>query len=264
MLLAASAAAAQDRTACDDDNGWNWGWRNGPRARACDVRELTLPGRGTLSIDAGPNGSITVTGENRRDVLVRAKVQAWARDEAEAQRVVDEITVQSDSGVRATGPSSRDRGGWSVSYEVLTPREMNLSLETTNGSIEITAVRGDLSFQATNGSINLDGVAGNVHGRTTNGGVDARLTGDTWEGQGLDLETTNGGVRLRIPENYSARLETETVHGGIDVDFPVTVQGRIGREFATTLGKGGALVRAETTNGGVRISRGTEGLRRVQ
>ena len=75
------------------------------------------------------------------------------------------------------------------------------------------------------------------------------------DGTGLDLRTTNGGVRLRIPEGYSARLETGTVNGGIDIDFPVTVQGRLGREFTTTLGGGGPLVRAETTNGQVRISR---------
>ncbi|HEY5565714.1 MAG TPA: hypothetical protein VIM81_00530, partial [Gammaproteobacteria bacterium] len=79
--------------------------------------------------------------------------------------------------------------------------------------------------------------------------------GDTWEGEGLDLRTTNGGVRLRIPDDYSARLETGTVNGGVDIDFPVTVQGRIGRELSTTLGEGGPLVRAETTNGGVRVSR---------
>jgi DUF4097 and DUF4098 domain-containing protein YvlB len=145
----------------------------------------------------------------------------------------------------------------------LTPREIDLSLETQNGSIAIADVRGNLSFRAQNGAINLDSVAGNVRGRTTNGGVDAELTGDTWEGTGLDLETTNGGVRLRIPENYSARLETGTVHGGIDIDFPVTLQGRIGRELSTTLGDGGPLVRAETTNGGVRITRGRGDLRRL-
>ena len=89
------------------------------------------------------------------------------------------------------------------------------------------------------------------------------LTGDTWEGAGLDVTTTNGGVRLRIPDDYSARLETGTVHGGIDIDFPVTVQGRIGREFSTTLGKGGRLVQVATTNGGVRVTRGREGLTRI-
>jgi hypothetical protein len=35
----------------------------------------------------------------------------------------------------------------------------------------------------------------------------------------------------------------------------VTVQGRIGRSVSTTLGNGGPLVRARTTNGGVRVSR---------
>ena len=70
-------------------------------------------------------------------------------------------------------------------------------------------------------------------------------------------------MRLRVPENYSARLETGTVNGGIDIDFPVTVTGRIGREFSTTLGGGGPLVRAETTNGQVRISRGRGDLTRL-
>jgi hypothetical protein len=71
-------------------------------------------------------------------------------------------------------------------------------------------------------------------------------------------------VRLRVPEDYSARLETGTVNGGIDVDFPVTVQGRLGREFSTTLGDGGPLVKAATTNGQVRVTRNDENLRRLE
>jgi hypothetical protein len=260
-LLAASAVNAQERTECDQDR-W-WGWRGGPAGRVCEVRALTLP-RGSLSVDAGPNGSISVTGESRRDVQVRATVQAWARDEAEAERIVSAVNVRSDGVLRAEGPSSEGRSGWSVSYEILTPVETDLNLETRNGSIAIARVRGDLDFEATNGALSIDGLAGNVRGRTTNGGVDAELTGNTWEGTGLDLQTTNGGVRLRIPENYSARLETGTVHGGIDIDFPVTVQGRIGREFSTTLGRGGPLVRAETTNGGVRVTRGRGNLTRIE
>jgi hypothetical protein len=45
------------------------------------------------------------------------------------------------------------------------------------------------------------------------------------------------------------------VNGGISVDFPVTVQGRINKELAVNLGAGGATVKAMTTNGGVRITR---------
>jgi hypothetical protein len=261
-LLAAPAVNAQQVSQCDE-NDW-WGWRNGPRGHVCEVRELTVPAGGVLSVDAGQNGSIRVLGEDRRDVRVRAMVHAWGADEAEAERIASGVNIRSAGSLRAEGPEQRGRVGWSVSYEIATPREIDLSLETHNGSIAITDVRGNLSFRATNGAISLDGVGGSVRGRTTNGGVDAELTGDTWEGTGLDVETTNGGVRLRIPEDYSARLETGTVHGGIDIDFPVTVTGRIGRELATTLGSGGPLIRAETTNGGVRITRGRGDLRRLQ
>ena len=258
-LVVASGVTAQERTECDDQ--W-WGSR-GPNAHVCEVRMLTVPAGGALSVDAGQNGSIRVTGESRRDVQVRATVHAWAYDDAEAERIASSVNVRSDGVLRAEGPDQRGRSGWSVNYEVVAPRDIDLTLETHNGSISVAAVRGDLKLEAQNGGIRLDGVAGNVRGRTTNGGVEAELTGRTWEGTGLDLETTNGAVRLRIPENYSARLETGTVNGGIDIDFPVTVTGRIGREFSTTLGGGGPLVRAETTNGQVRISRGRGDLTRL-
>jgi Toastrack DUF4097 len=253
-LVVASAGTAQERTSrmdCDDDWG---GWQRSG-ARVCEIRELTVPATGALSVDAGPNGGIHVSGEKRRDVQVRARVQAWGRDEADAQRIASEVIVRADGVLRAEGPSQQGHIGWSVGYEVLAPRETDLSLRTRNGGIAVADVRGDLALEAQNGGISLDGVAGDVHGRTTNGGVDATLTGDTWDGAGLDLRTTNGGVRLRVPEDYSARLETRTVNGGINVDFPVTMQGRIGREISTTLGKGGPLIQAATTNGQVRVSR---------
>ncbi|MFN7979262.1 MAG: hypothetical protein U0P30_14090 [Vicinamibacterales bacterium] len=43
-----------------------------------------------------------------------------------------------------------------------------------------------------------------MEGRTTNGGVQVRLGGSRWDGAGLSLETTNGGVTLRVPRDYSA------------------------------------------------------------
>ena len=203
-LLAASAANAQDDSGCDEER-WG-GWRGRPVERVCEVRELTLPAGGTLSVDARQNGSIRVEGENRRDVAVRAIVYAWGRDEAEAESIASAVNVRTDSEVRAEGPSREGRSGWSVSYRVLVPRETDLNLETVNGSIAIADVQGDIRFEATNGGINLDGVGGNVRGRTTNGGVEAELTGRTWEGEGLDVETTNGGVLITQSRGDLRRL----------------------------------------------------------
>jgi hypothetical protein len=254
LLLIGTAAASAQQTApskeCDNDwSRWN------SRGHFCEVREVTVKAPDTLSVDSAPNGGIRVTGENRKDVQIRATVHAWGRDDDEARELAGDVVVHTDDAIRAEGPSQYGRSGWSVSYEILAPREIDLKLETSNGGIAIANVRGDLDFETTNGGLALDGLAGNVRGRTTNGGVDITLTGTRWEGDTLDLRTTNGGVRMRVPEKYSARLETRTTNGGVHIDFPVLVQGRLGREVTTTLGDGGALVRAETTNGGVRISK---------
>ena len=94
-----------------------------------------------------------------------------------------------------------------------------------------------------------------MRGGTTNGGLVVELSGDRWDGEELDVKTTNGGIVMSVPDNYSAHLETGTVNGNLSIDFPVTVQGRITRELAVNLGSGGPTVRAVTTNGGIRIKR---------
>jgi DUF4097 and DUF4098 domain-containing protein YvlB len=115
-------------------------------------------------------------------------------------------------------------------------------------------VEGDLDFHAMNGGIRVANVAGDVRGETTNGGISASLSGRSWRGKGLNLRTTNGGVNLTIPRGYNAQLETGTTNGGMRIDFPITVQGLVGKRIQTQLGTGGPMVRVTTTNGGVRVT----------
>ena len=103
----------------------------------------------------------------------------------------------------------------------------------------------------------LKRVGGDVRGSTTNGGLAIVLNGDHWDGESLDVSTTNGGVMMSVPENYSAHLQTGTVNGGVSVDFPVPGQGRINKQISLNLGSGGATVKAMTTNGGVHLKRVT-------
>ena len=116
-------------------------------------------------------------------------------------------------------------------------------------------MRGHTELQTTNGGIHLEDAGGSIHGRTTNGGVHVALTGSQWDGEGLDVVTTNGGVTLDVPQDFNAHLETGTVNGGVRMDFPVKVQGRLSRQLATDLGSGGPTIRAFTTNGGVTVRR---------
>lgn len=253
-LLTAAPLGAQVRWERTSEDWCDHDW--GDRDRVCEVLTATVPATGTVSVDAGRNGGIDVQAWEGQGVEIRAKVWATARDEDRAQEIARAVEIQvRDGQIRADGPDTGRREGWGVSYEIRVPRTTDLDLTTGNGGIGVENVTGDIHFAARNGGVHLSGVGGDVRGRTTNGTLHVELAGSTWTGTGLDVETRNGGVRLEIPDDYSAELVTGTVNGGIDIDFPVTVQGRIGRRLHTTLGDGGPTIRAVTTNGGVRIIR---------
>jgi DUF4097 and DUF4098 domain-containing protein YvlB len=145
-----------------------------------------------------------------------------------------------------------------VDVEVESPRDLPLTLTTSNGGISIEEVSGHTRFETVNGGVSLTDISGDVRGRTVNGGLNVRLDGQRWNGAGLDVETTNGGVKIVVPDGYNAELSAETTNGGLDIDFPVTVQGRlsgVNRRIRTTLGSGGPPLQVRTVNGGVSIAR---------
>jgi DUF4097 and DUF4098 domain-containing protein YvlB len=252
-------AAAQDRERTPEEwlqrcRDWD---NDDERYRHCEVRDVTIPRlTGRLNVDGRLNGGIIVRGWDRNEVLVRAKIQTWAETAAEARRLASAIRIRTDENrVAAEESVSERRSGWSVSYDVYVPRRADLDLRTHNGGIRVEDVNGRVDLEALNGGVSIRGVRGDLRGGTTNGGVTLWLDGDRWVGEGVDLETTNGGVTVVIPEHYNARLETGTVNGGLNVDFPITVQGMVGRRLSTTLGSGGPLIRVRTTNGGVTLRR---------
>jgi hypothetical protein len=217
---------------------------------------MTMPSQGQLDVNARPNGGISVTGSARSDVHVLARCTAWAGTDRRAREIVGRIRVRMDGGsIDPDGPDTGRNESWSVSFRAETPANMDLSLESTNGGIGISDVAGDIEFSTTNGGVSLEGLAGTVSGRTTNGGVTIVLAGSEWEGDGMDVRTTNGSVRLHVPDGYSAHLEASTRNGGLHFDFPITVQGRLDRTIELDMGQGGKSIRVGTTNGGVHVSR---------
>ena len=240
----------ETRDWCDNNNSGD------DRARFSEVRNFAVPASGaTINVDAAPNGGIKVQGEARGDVQVEACVNATADSAEQARALAQRVAVVATADrISATGPQNLNRReGWSVSYRLVVPNKTSLSLRSTNGGISLEDVDGDIEFRTVNGGVNLTRMAGNVRGRTSNGGVDVELDGSTWNGQGLDVETQNGGVRMSIPANYSARLETGTVNGRMNIEFPVTVQGQVTRRIEAQLGSGGPLIKVQTSNGGVDI-----------
>jgi DUF4097 and DUF4098 domain-containing protein YvlB len=240
-------AAAQNTRPCRDSSGSD-------RPTHCEEREQQIAAVPELTVDASPNGGITVRGWNQAGISLIAKVTANADTQEAADALAGQVQVVVEgSSVRSAGPAQRNHENWSVSFTLQVPTQTSLRLRTVNGGLMIQDIKGQMDLNTTNGGIHLLRVAGRVQGRTMNGGVSVELDGSGWQGDGLDVETTNGGVKLSLPDGYSAHLETETRNGGLHVDFPVTVQGEVGRRLSTDLGSGGPTLRLTTINGGVSV-----------
>ena len=255
LALAQSQRTLPDDPWCNDSDGYTSRYE-----KACEVREYVLPAA-ALDLDPGQNGGVIVCVWDRADVLVRAKVDAQARTQDEARRLLGATRVTANGGrVRAAFPNTGRNESASVSYKVFAPARTDLQVRTHNGGVSVEGLRGDIGVQAMNGGISLRGVAGEVRARTTNGGISIALAGDAWEGKGLDAESTNGGISIRVPEGYSADIEASTQMGRISAPGLVvsgatrTDKRSFGDEIQGTLGQGGPTVRAVTRNGGISIT----------
>ncbi len=253
-LIIAVPVAGQTRF--DDDPCRDQG-RDDDYYRHCEVREESIAA-GPLTVDAGNNGGIRVMGWDQNSIRVQAIVQTNARDEARARELAQSVQLVAGGGqVSASGPETNRREWWSVSYRISVPRKNDLQLRANNGGITIEGVSGNIRFETRNGGVRLSELGGMVRGQTHNGGLSVVLSGQRWDGEGIDVETTNGGVTLSIPDGYNAELETRTFNGGFRTEYPITVQGELSqrRGISATLGAGGSPVRVRTTNGALRINR---------
>jgi DUF4097 and DUF4098 domain-containing protein YvlB len=253
LVTVLPAARAQTWKVIESD------WCRGSR---CEVREITLEPRDDVAVRS-VNGGIDVESWDRNEIKVLAKVSISRMSRSDAEELLDEIEIETDGVIKATGP--RKRGGflgmfkgrgWSVSYRLMVPADTDLDLHTTNGGIEVSDVAGAVDTKTTNGSIKLYDVGGDVFGGTTNGGIRVELDADDWKGERIDLRTTNGGIKVYLPDDFSGRVDVATTNGGISVDQPVTINSKKRNRLKGEIGDGGrAVLKARTTNGGVSLRR---------
>jgi DUF4097 and DUF4098 domain-containing protein YvlB len=260
LIGVGTSAGAQLR---NPDKQLTCNYSYGSRPRVCDLQETTIGPVGMLDIQPGHNGGIDVKGWDQNNVLVRARIEAWAENEAEARALLSQVRIEAGGGqIRAVGPDSTpnrpwdQNRQWAVSFEIFTPSNTNMKVESHNGGISVSDVRGRIELESHNGGIKLTRVAGDIVGSTHNGGIQVELNGNAWDGRQLELSTYNGAVTLSVPSSFSASIETRTDRGRLDSDFPVAVRGRVDESNLNfNIGAGGPPIKLSTHNGGIRLRR---------
>jgi hypothetical protein len=253
-------------------------------------REYPLTGRPSLVLRAS-DARIQVETWDQSRIAVRVVTSGWRigpgaveiEDRVAGNRV--EVEVREPILHFSIGLDRRR-----IQLEVMVPAGIDLDAQTSDGAILVPALEGTIRARTSDGSITLERAKGTFQlstsdGRITARGVDGALEarasdGSLWiDGRfdmlrlstsdghiqavvapgsklrtGWSLSTSDGSMVLRLPPDLAADLDAHVSDGHIDVDFPITTQGRFSRhELRASLNGGGPLLSLRSTDGSIRI-----------
>lgn len=130
----------------------------------------------------------------------------------------------------------------------------NASLESSGGSIRVNSHEGDVRAHTSGGGIKIEQIKGKIDASTSGGSVSATLaaqpSGD------CRLETSAGGITVKLPETLALDIDASTSGGSVHTDFPVTTMGELkrGRLKGKMNGGGSALV-LHTSGGSIHLQK---------
>ncbi len=172
--------------------------------------------------------------------------------------------------ISAPKKSDVDAHGVDGSIEVAA-LEGRLQLKTVDGDLEVRSCLGEISAHTVDGDLRLENVGGTIEARTTDG--DLRVDGalqalqvETTDGDLVvrvqpgskmerewSMESTDGDIRLTLPEDFAANLEIRSKDGEITTQFPVTVQKVSEGRFSGELNGGGHRLSIGTSDGDIHL-----------
>lgn len=239
------------------------------------------------------NGNVDILPWDKDYVKVEyeKKVTAPVNNE-ELKRLLDQTTVRiiekGDSSLEIKGESPQlVTGSISIKLTVFLPKETNLTVKTSNGSINLNNnLVGNINFYTSNGRITVDKLEGNFELRTSNGPVyineiigegnvktsNANINFVTNKEIGnLQLETSNGSitfeakemkgtlyrfkssngnVSLILPEGLEFKIFGSTSNGNITTDFPIALEKN---RISGQIGSGKVDISVDTSNGSIKL-----------
>lgn len=238
-----------------------------------EERTITKAEAPTLRVTAESNGGVQVNGWDNDSYLVTLCKAADEGDDA--QSILSEIHLTFHDGeLGVSGPGSQNR--WSAHLLIRSPKTATLDLSLKNGPVSLHHVDGQLKVRSQNGPVTVSSCSGqldlssqngpltleNNSGKQTvhaqNGPVTVALSGDSWNGDGLEAHATNGPITLRIPSGYRTGVILESEgHSPFECNSSVCSEGRRTWDEdhkRIEFGSGPTLVRVSTVNGPVSVN----------
>ncbi len=268
VLLAAPALGAQQQYGRDSDT-WHWDGRV-DAGRWMNVFNVN----GSVDFVPSSDNIVHLVAEKRSngrqlDDIHYEVVQAGGNVTICA--IWNDSSRCEDGGVQSYRHNDHNENHSSVRITVSVPRSVKVGANSVNGTVSVRDVGAEVRANTVNGGLTIRNANGPVRATTVNGAVDVNtavgpVTAETVNGnvdarmaslQGDDdmtFKTVNGSVSIYVPARFDATFRFDTVHGGIDSDFPLTLSGRWGPRHASgTIGNGGRDLRASSVNGSIQL-----------
>jgi DUF4097 and DUF4098 domain-containing protein YvlB len=212
-----------------------------------------------------PNGDITIKkSDNDSVITIKAEITKYVTKKELDQPTKDVILDIDSTGstLRIADIANKYDNSFhiqfdmhkstNVDYVIYVPSGIEISVDGTNGKVDLKEFNNDVKVELTNGNVKVENVYGKIKLDLTNGNISAKLDST----KSLDFETTNGNIKLDVGEKFSGVFDLITVNGKIsrkNVNFSSTDEEK--KEFKGTLGKGDAPVKMQTTNGRINIEK---------
>ena len=195
------------------------------------------------------SGRVIVTPSNS-DVLDIRAVKHAADDEALAGMTV---MIDKDGSpvneVRIRTHYMRDGHGGSVDYTLTVPRRAVLRLSNVTGNIVANGFANDVTLNDVSGNVSAENTDGNVKAHTVNGTILVSVTRFP-DSRNVLLRTVSGAISLTVPHDAGAVVKAQSISGGFQSDFPLTVKSEmIGSQVNRRIGNGTGRIDLETISG---------------
>jgi DUF4097 and DUF4098 domain-containing protein YvlB len=205
---------------------------------------VALPAASNLRLRTG-SGSQTVSGI---EGTIDASTGSGSITVADARSSVQAKTGSGSIEVDRAGALSASTGSGSIRARGV---QGAISAKSGSGSIEVEQTgAGNVEVSSSSGSTRIDGVRGALRASTSSGSL--HVQGEpTAEWQ---LSSSSGHVSVELPVRQGFDLDANSNSGKIDLDFPVTVTGEVGKHAIRGPAQGGGpLLHIRTSSGGISI-----------
>jgi DUF4097 and DUF4098 domain-containing protein YvlB len=255
------------------------------------IKTYTVSGHARVHIQTD-DGDVRVSTGDIKQVEIRINYDGYKLDR--------DLHIASSQNGDSVDLSAKTSGSWGFHWgghqklrvEVHMPKDADLQIQTSDGSVQAESINGNLDIQTSDGSISVQGAKGQIRLRTSDGSIEGRdldgsadmhtsdghvnvdgrfdsLNVKTGDGSvnirakagsrvnnAWSISTSDGSVDLVLPADIHADVTASTQDGHISMGMPLTVEGNFSSsQIHGKMNGGGPSITIHTGDGSIHLSK---------